>query len=191
MALRQTAPKKFGPAQSDTIYKMAYRMKFRWDDILQPTLREFLEICKVGFNCPVGLSEGAVLSMTVVFCGPKTKVQVANHVMPPNTYTICVCAPGGGKSVAFEKFICDPCDIRKEFGVNHLVEGYSSAGLHRHDSDNKNYAIVSSDEGHRLIANISPKEGRKEAERALIYKLRNGVGDKTALTEASVKLLFP
>ena len=169
MALRQAAPKKFGPAQSDTIYKMAYRMKFQWDDILQPTLREFLEICKVGFNCPIGLSEGAVLSMTAVFCGPKTKVQVAYHIMPPNTYTICVCAPGGGKSVALEKFICDPCDISKEFGVNLLVEGYSSAGLHRHDSDNKNYAIVSSDEGHRLIANISPKEGRKEAERALIY----------------------
>ena len=39
--------------------------------------------------------------------------------MPPNTYTIYVCAPGGGKSVTSEKFICDPCDdISKEFGVN-------------------------------------------------------------------------
>ena len=81
--------------------------------------------------------------------------------MPLNTYTICVCAPGGGKSVAFEKFICDPCDdISKEFGANLLVEGYSSAGPHRHHSDNKNYAIVSSDEGHRIIASISSKEGR-------------------------------
>ena len=47
MALRQAAAKKFAPAQSDTIYKKAYRMKFRSDDILQPTLRDFLELYKV------------------------------------------------------------------------------------------------------------------------------------------------
>ena len=85
--------------------------------------------------------------------------------MPLNTYTICVCAPGGGKSVAFEKFICDPCDdICKYFGENLLVEGYSSAGLHRHHSDNKNYAIVSSDEGNHTIASISSNERRNGEE---------------------------
>ena len=96
-----------------------------------------------------------------------------------------MCAPGGGKSVTSEKFICDPCDdISKEFGVNLWVVGYSSAGLHRHHSDNKNYAIASSDQGHRIIASISPKEGRNEGERALINKLWNGKGDKTALGDS-------
>ena len=160
-------------------------MKFRWEDILGPTLKDFLEYYKVAYNCPIGLAVCALLAMTSSVCGPKTRTQVVNYTMPLNTFSLCVCAPGGGKSVAFEKIVCEPCEsILKEFGVSILLEAYSSAGLHRHHIDNRNYALVSSDEGHRIIANISSKEGRNEGERALINKLWNGKGDKTALRDS-------
>ena len=185
MTHRQSGAKRFGPAQCDTLYKMAYRMKFRWNDMLSPSLLTLLELNRTAFNCPVGLSVGAMLSMTSAVCGPNTKIRVVNFNMPLNTYTICVCAPGGGKSVAFSKMVCEPSnEIFTEYGVNVLLESYSMAGLHRHHNEHRNYAIVSSDEGHRLITSICNKEGRNEGERALINKLWNGQGDKTTLKDS-------
>ena len=71
--------------------------------------------------------------------------------------------------------------LYREYDINPLLECYSNAALHRHHADNKNYAIVSSDEGHRILAGIASKEGRSVGERALINKLWNGKGEKAFL----------
>ena len=96
---------------------------------------------------------------------------------------MAVRAPGGGKSAAFKHFVCDPADqVTNEYGVNVLLENYSSAGLHRHHID-KSYALVSSDEGHHLMSKISNKESRDESEKSLLNKLWNSKGDKTSLRD--------
>ena len=184
MASRQTGLKKFNHQQCDTLYRKTYSVKFRWADILSPTLYDYLEGVKTSFNCPKALAMGALLPMTSATCGPQTIVNAMNFNMPLNIFNLANCAPGAGKSVAFTKFVSEPCEhLYREYGINPLLECYSNAGLHRHHADNKNYAIVSSDEGHRIFAGIASKEGRSEAERALINKLWNGKGDKTSLKD--------
>ena len=55
--------------------------------------------------------------------------------------------------------------------------------LHLHHTDNKNYGIVSFNEGHRILIVIDSKEDRSEGERAIINELWNGKGDKTSLKD--------
>ena len=184
MASRQCGMKKFGPRQCDSLYKKAYRIRCNWEEILHPSLNTYLQLCKVTYNCPPELAMGALLPFTAVVCGPNTMVHGVNYAMPLNRFSVAVCAPGGGKSAAFKHFICDCTEqIFRDHGTQLLLETYSSAGLHHHHADNKNYAIVSSDEGHQILANISCKEGRNEAERALLNKLWNAKGDKTSLKD--------
>ena len=71
--------------------------------------------------------------------------------------------------------------VRNRFSATTEHINCSSAGLYRHHNDNKNYAIVSFDEGHRILANSSCKEGWKKTERALPSKFWNAKGDKFCL----------
>ena len=185
MASRQVGANKFGSKQCETLYKKCYRMTFRWEEIIGQNLEEYVDLTRVAFNSPITLAISALIPMTAAMCGPNTRVNAINYSMPLNTYTMAVCTPGGGKSAVFKHFVCDPADqVTNEYGVNVLLENYSSAGLHRHHIDNKSYALVSSDEGHRLMSNISNKESRNESERSLLNKLWNGKGDKTSLRDA-------
>ena len=57
---------------------------------------------------------------------------------------------------AIKHFICDFTE-QVPGTAEHIYS--SSAGLHSHHNDNKNYAIVSIDEGHLILANTSQLQG--------------------------------
>ena len=133
MAARQCGSRKFGSRQCDPLYKKAYRLEFSWNEIISSNLEEYLNLTSVALNCPISLAVGALLPVTSAFCGPDTRVQAVNYSMPLNTFSISVCAPGGGKSAAFKHLVCDATEkVFDDYGINALLETYSSAGHHHH-----------------------------------------------------------
>jgi hypothetical protein len=63
----------------------------------------------------------------------------------------------------------------------HIIESYTTAGIHEHQRKNDGYSLITTDEGHRLIASIQQKQAKGDSERALLCKFWGGVGDSVAL----------
>ena len=125
---------KSSTISSDTVYRKAYSVKFRWMDI-------FLQLC-------------------MSICRDAFKYIQSRHL-----------CSGGGISVGFTKFVSTSCEqLYRQYGISPLMEYYSNMGLQSYHAYNKNYAIVSSDECHRILAGIGSKEGHSKAERAFINK---------------------
>jgi hypothetical protein len=138
-------------------------------------------------NCPITLAIGGLLPLTAAVLGPQTKLEIRKrHLEPLNTFAISVCAPGGGKSVAYDAIINSSLDhIHQEHGVSLGLETYTTAGLQQHQILTGGCGIITSDEGHRILAQINSKQSRNEAERALLCKCWGGKGDTTTLLEKS------
>lgn len=99
---------------------------------------------------------------------------------------IAVCAPGGGKSIAYEHMISNTLDrIFQDHNVSLGIETYTTAGLQVHQKENGCSGLITSDEGHRILAQINSKQSKNEAEWALLCKLWGGRGDKSLLLEKS------
>jgi len=73
--------------------------------------------------------------------------------------------------------------IQEYFDKSILIESYSCAGLQRHQQENSGYALLCSDEGHRILASLNNKQSKNEGERALLNKLWGGRGDSTVLKD--------
>ena len=160
------------------------QIKFNWKYMLSSSLLTLLELAITAYSRPVRLSVGAVLSMKSSACELNTKAKVVNFNIPPNTYTMCLCHRWRkirrflkNRVRTMQRKVLIICPV--------LLESYSIAGFHRHNNEHKNYAIVSSDEGHCLLTSIRNKEGGNEREGALINKLCDGQWDKTSLTDSN------
>ena len=178
--------KRFKSSCVNELYKSAYMSKFQWTDHLEEPLGNYLELFSKAYNCPVTVSMGSLFPLTSTMCGSNTTIVARGDtfIMPMNLYSMVVSAPGGGKSVAFKHLIQGPCDtIQAEKAISIQIESYTVAGLQRHQQDNKGYALLTSDEGHRILASINVKQQKSEGERALLSKLWGGTGDKTVLLE--------
>lgn len=176
--------KRFKATCINDVYHKAYSNKFRWNEILEHDLSEFFAMFAQCYNCPITIAMGSVLPLIACLCGPECSMEVrgSTYRVPLNTYSIIVSAPGGGKSVSFDKIVSPTARlIEEKHQVKIMIESYSSAGLQRHQTENAGRAILTSDEGHRLLAAINSKQMRQEAERALLNKLWGGVGDSTVL----------
>lgn len=168
------------------VYVTACGSKFPWDEILPKELYEYLSVFAQGFSCPITVSFPSVLGSVAAFVGPEVKVQCRGEdfAIPLNLYNFVVSVPGGGKSVAFSKLVMPALDqIQDKYHVNLHVESYSAAGLQRQQTEAGGRALLTSDEGQRLLAAINAKQQRSEGERALLNKLWGGQGDCTVLVE--------
>ena len=97
---------------------------------------------------------------------------------------IPVCDPGGGKTSTFENVVAPVVKVifdQKHFHLS--IETYTTAGIHRHQADSGGYGLITSDEGHRLLAAINAKQNRSEGEGALLSKMWSGKGDMATLSD--------
>ena len=159
-------------ASSDVtrLYKQAYKIEFNWSAIFPENTAKFLEIMSKASRCPISISAACLLPMTSALCGPECRIigRGAHH-SPLNLYTMAVCDPGGGKTSTFENVVAPVVEVIFEQKHFHLsIETYTTAGIHRHQADSGGYGLITSDEGHRLLAAINAKQNRSEAERALL-----------------------
>ena len=176
--------------------------------MLFPSLLTMLELAITAYSCPVGLSVGGwgcvgCVCVCVWGCGggwgggvkeqccPWCYLSVDQILRPKSLtsifrwiHTPYVFVPQVAVDLSLSKN-CMPTMQRKFPRICAvLLESYSIAGLHRHHNENKNYAIVSSDEGQFLLTSIRNKEGRNERECALVNKLWDGQGDKTTMKDS-------
>jgi hypothetical protein len=101
---------------------------------------------------------------------------------PLNLVVVSVSAPGSGKSNAFSKVVETLSDYtNRHNGKNIHLETYTNAGLQSHQQENEGYAILTSDEGGRLLSSINYKQSKGESEKALLCKMWGGHGDRTTL----------
>ena len=129
MASYQTGLKKSNHQQCDKLYRRAYRVKFRWADILSRTLFEYMERVKTSLNCPKARTMGALLPMTSAICGPETRVNVMNFNIPFIIFNLIICAPLG----AFTKFVSEWFEhLYRKYGINPLLKYYLNICLHLH-----------------------------------------------------------
>lgn len=69
--------------------------------------------------------------------------------------------------------------------VQILLENYTTAGIQKHQIENKGYGIITGDEGHRFVSSVSMKQSKGEAEKALLCKLWGGRGDSNILANGT------
>ena len=127
----------------------------------------------------------SVLPLVGVLVGPRTHVQTRKSFTHSlSVFTYAVSAPGGGKSAVLTEVI-DPVisELEKDVGHNLAIETYSLAGLQEHLASNKGYAYIYTDEGARVMAQISQRQKNNEAEISLLCKLWSGRGDFTKLRD--------
>ena len=165
-------------------------MVYRWDNIIKDNLREYPELKKVAFSCPMALAVGTFLPLATRMYGPDFSVEAVNYSMPLIAFSVIVC-PQRGRSSALKHFVYDAAkQVFADHVINVLLET-SFAGLHRPHIANKNYALMSCDERHRKLSNISLKETCSETERSLLNKLLTGKGDKISLRDGECHSQWP
>lgn len=180
------APKNFKEECVLQVFKAAYRIKLEWSTLLSERLYMYFQNFAQAYNCPMTLSVPTMLTLIAAVVGPQTKMSIRknNFVVPLNLYSFLITSPGGGKSVGYAKLVEPSIRIVEELGGYDIqVETYTAAGLQRMQMQCEGRALLVSDEGHRVLANINAKQGRSEGERALLNKLWGGKGDTTVLRE--------
>jgi hypothetical protein len=101
-----------------------------------------------------------------------------------NSFVFSVSAPGSGKSNVYHKVLKSVMnDYQSRHGGDKTIhiESYTTAGIHEHQRKNDGYGLITTDEGHRLIASIQQKQAKEDSERALLCKFWGGIGDSVAL----------
>ena len=176
------------------MYRSSYKINVDWDKGLEEDVVDWLTIyCKAN-NCPKGLIFPALLTLTSTMCGPKTRIQGNGDAFttPLNSFMFVVADPGAGKSSVFEKVLEPVFDkYTSVTGKQIHIENYTTAGIHKQQIENDGYGMVTSDEGHRFLSSVQNKQGKGEAERALLCKLWNGKGDFITLSRVSMKRIGP
>ena len=181
-----SSTRKLKPSCVKQIYVTACSSKFPWDEILEGHLHDYVSTYAKAFSCPVSVSIPSMLGAIASIVGPETTIECRGEdfTLPLNLYNFIVSVPGGGKSVAFTKIVMPALeDIHEKYECNMHLESYSSAGLQRQQGETGGRALLTSDEGQRLLAAMNAKQMRSEGERALLNKLWGGQGDCTVLLE--------
>ena len=103
----------------------------------------------------------ALLSVTASILGPDVCVSTRNGTMETslNLFLLTIMDAGGGKSTVFTKVVKPMLTRFEEIHGHRLeIETYTHAGLQSHMNDGNGYALLTSDEGHRLLSQLRQKE---------------------------------
>ena len=152
--------------------------------ILDDTFIEFLDLFERATNCSKLLVLPSLISMTAALCGPNSQVSTrgGEFTNSLNEYLIAVCDPGGGKSNTYSRVVQPVLDhIQQKHRIQIQLENYTTAGIQKHQIDNKGYGLITGDEGHRFLSSIALKQSKGESEKAFLCKLWGGRGDANVL----------
>ena len=166
------------------VYRKSYRVDIPWKECLDGEILEWFNIFERATNCSKTLCFPALLALTSSLVGPDTGLHMENCDFSTvlNQYLIAVCDPGGGKSNTYNHIINPVLDnIYQKTGKQIQLENYTGAGIQKHQIQNSGYGIITGDEGHRFLSNITVKQMKGESERALLCKMWGGKGDNTVL----------
>ena len=75
--------------------------------------------------------------------------------------------------------------LENKFQLGIQLENYTTAGIQTHQKKNRDYGLITGDEGHRFLSSIAYKQSKGEAERALLCKLWGGKGDSNVLSSGT------
>ena len=94
-----------------------------------------------------------ILPTVAALCGPSTKMEVdTSFTTCLNMNMMGIAAPGRGKPVVYD-LITDTADkLESISGKNVLIDTYSAAGLQTHQRENHGYALLTSDDGQRILS---------------------------------------
>ena len=166
-------------------YKQAYNATIPWEDILPPDFVRWLTIFEKATNCSKTLTMSCLIPLTSSMCGPDTKITLKDSTFSSslNSFVLSVCDPGGGKSNTFSHVV-EPVldDYKVSTGHSLHIEGYTIAGLQTHQAASKGWGLITSDEGHRILASWRNKQQKGESENAFLCKLWMGKGDTSTLS---------
>lgn len=180
--------RKFSEEDAFMTYQAAYSTNVDWNSFIDEEVFTFLDIYQKGLNVSMNLSIPALFSLTSSLCGPHSRIegQGKSFSTSLNSYLIAICDPGGGKTVTFEKII-EPVTqkIFQETGRRIEIENYTHAGIQNHQIKNEGYGLITTDEGHRILASINAKQQRGESERSSLCKMWSGKGDHIELSTGS------
>ncbi|XP_045161986.2 uncharacterized protein LOC123526803 [Mercenaria mercenaria] len=166
------------------LYKKAFNIKIPMHSVIDDDFYEWLTLFEKATNCSKFLVLPSILSLTATLCGPKSDVSTRGGEFSNalNEYLIAVCDPGGGKSNTYSRVVQPVIDHMYRRHMLHIqLENYTSAGIQKHQTDNKGYGIITGDEGHRFMSSITMKQSKGESEKALLCKLWGGRGDANVL----------
>lgn len=177
--------RKFSEEDTFMTYQAAYGTYVDWKSYLYEDVFNFMDTYQRGQNVSMHLSLPALFSLTSCICGPKSRIEGQGKSFSTclNTYLIAICDPGGGKTVTFEK-VFEPVTqaIYQETGKKIQIENYTHAGIQMHQIKNEGYGLITTDEGHRIMASINAKQQRGESERSTLCTMWSGKGDHIELS---------
>jgi hypothetical protein len=169
----------------DRIYALCYKETIKWDDVVPANIYEYLRTVELSFNAPAEMSLLSMLAMTSCLCGPNTNV-MGNEALssPLNQFFIMVADPGTGKSPIHAKIVRPGISaVAGVSGFSVEMEGYTNAGLYRHQTTCNGYGLITSDEGAKFLQAVSNKQAKNEGEHSLLCKLWGGEGEQMALKD--------
>ena len=133
------------PVEPEEVY--AYRLGIQWRNIPKQSF-EWMEDFQGATNCSHSLLISALMAMTRTLCGPSTSVTSGTFTTTLNEYTFAVGDPGRRKSNTFNRVVEPVMDeIEKILPNKVLLETYTIAGIHKHQTNNGGYGLITGDEG--------------------------------------------
>ena len=167
-----------------SIYKKTFNTKIPFRLVLDDEFNGWMELFENATNCSKVLVLPSIVGLTSTMCGPNSMVSTRSGEFSNslNQFLIAVCDPGGGKSNTYGRVIQPVLDaMKRKNQLNIQLENYTSAGIQKHQVDNKGYGFITGDEGHRFVSSINMKQTKGEAEKAFLCKLWGGRGDANVL----------
>ena len=167
------------------IFKTSCKLKIAWNELLSPSITEWLQSYEMSTNCSKDMIFPALISLTSAICGPNTTVSSNDEsfVNPLNTYNFVISVPGGGKSNTYNRVVEPVLEyVANTTGKKIALETYTTAGIHNHQNQSGGYGIITGDEGERFLTSIASKQKNGESERALLNKMWMGKGDFSTLS---------
>jgi hypothetical protein len=122
---------RFKPHEVFGVYRSAYKIDVPWDDILKPTVHQYLKLHEKAFSCPSNITMMSLISLTASMSGPSTVISTkdSSYQTSQNVYLMSICDPRGGKSATFDRVVLPVLNAYQEKHEHKIqLETYTSAG---------------------------------------------------------------
>lgn len=118
-------------------------ISFPWDDVFDPTVKEWLQCMARSRRAQPQFLVGPPLAMTSVLIGPRTVIQATKFFREPaNIFTLTLCDTGVAKSAASKIEVDDQLTQLRAEIVGLAVQDYTSKGLMHHLVEHGTHTII-------------------------------------------------
>lgn len=154
------------------ILKELHSINLPWNEVLPPSLVDWLEVFSSSHNVVKEIMFPANLTSLSGLMAPKTKLKMSHiEFEPVNLFTIVLAPPGSGKSAALHAAIERPIlAVEDNCDSPILVEDVTKNGLFVHLKETGGVGVLARDEVHVLMEEIVSSARKKDFDKDLLIK---------------------